>query len=242
VLYKAEVGASLTYQGDDPSLYARSFTQQTRVNDADLGPLIDLMRFITEVDNATFERELSEHLDVDSLATYLAINNLLVNTDSLVGMSNNYYLYYDEVAERFTLLMWDGNESLGKMARGGQAATYDIYFSGQSGGEGRMGGGMGGGRNLLVTRFLASAQCMALYEQKLAEVYEMAFTGGALADKTESYAALVRAANASRGLVNEENYDRAVAEVLAFVEQRGDYLATTSLLGGQAAAELTAAQ
>lgn len=240
VLYKAEVGADLAYQGEDPSLYARSFTQQTRVNDADLGPLIELMQFVTEADDATFERELDEHLDVESLATYLAINNLLVNTDSLVGMSNNYYLYYDEVTGRFTLLMWDGNESLGKMGRGGQAATYDLYFSGQDGGGGRMGGGVGGGRNILVTRFLASEKFMALYEQKLAGVYEAAFASGAMAAKIEEYAALVRAANARRSLVATDSYDQAVAQVLAFVEQRGAYLATTPLLGGQAMAQLAA--
>ncbi len=46
VLYKAEIGASLTYAGDDPSNYSNSFTQETRENDADMAPLIEFMKFL----------------------------------------------------------------------------------------------------------------------------------------------------------------------------------------------------
>ena len=35
ILYKAELGSTLSYVDEDPSSYANSFTQQTRVNDAD---------------------------------------------------------------------------------------------------------------------------------------------------------------------------------------------------------------
>jgi spore coat protein CotH len=60
--------------------------------------------FLEQADDATFESELPDFLDVESFAAYLAVNNLLVNTDSIAGMNNNYYLYYDETVERFTLL------------------------------------------------------------------------------------------------------------------------------------------
>jgi spore coat protein CotH len=168
VLYKAEVGSTLSYEGEDPSSYANSFTQQTRVNDADLAPLIAFMRFLDQADDATFESELPDYLDVDAFATYLAVNDLLVNTDSIIGMNNNYYLYYDAAAERFTLLMWDANESMGKL---GGSTTYDLYFNNSQGGQGCRGGGpgggMGGGRNTLLTRFMASERFRALYEEKL---------------------------------------------------------------------------
>jgi spore coat protein CotH len=227
VLYKAELGSTLAYQGEDPSAYASRFTQQTRVNDADLAPLIALMRFLSESDETTFERDLPAYLDVDSFATYLAINNLLVNVDSIAGMNNNYYLYYDDAAQRFTLLMWDGNESLGKLAASNQATTYDLYYQDRQGMGGRM-----GGSNLLVTRFLANPAFGALYEQKLEEVYRQAFVGGAIVEQIEQYSTLVRQVCQERGLADVELYDRAVVSVLDFVARRAAYLATTSLLGG----------
>lgn len=243
ILYKAELGATLSYQGEDPSAYATSFTQQTRVNDADLAPLIKFMRFLDESDDATFASELPDYLDVEAFATYLALNNLLVNTDSIAGMNNNYYLYYDDLAERFTLLMWDANESLGKLSGGGQAASYDLYFQTQSqpgmGGGRRMGlgggRGLGGGANTLVTRFMATPSFLALYEQKLQEVYQAAFASGALTQQIEQYATLVRQTNQERALVNSASYEAAVTQVLNFVAQRSAYLASTTLLGGQSA-------
>jgi spore coat protein CotH len=224
VLYKAEVGANLNYLGEDPSAYARSFTQQTRQNDADLAPLIAFTRFLSQSDDATFEKELPNHLDVESFAAYLAINSVLVNNDSIIGMSNNYYLYYDDISGRFTLLMWDANESLGKMG-GGQAANFDIYNLTQNAMGRRM-----GGPNLLVTRFMSNASFKAMYEETVKQVYQVAFASGAMAGQVEKYADLVRQANAERDLVGSDNYDRAVNKVLDFITQRGQYLAGLPLI------------
>lgn len=229
ILYKAEVGSTLSYEGEDPSSYADSFTQQTRVNDADLAPLIAFMRFLDQSDDAAFESELPDWLDVDSFATYLALNNLLVNTDSMIGMNNNYYLYYDEVEERFTLLMWDANESLSKL---GGNTTFDLYFENTGIGRGVAPGGMGGGENTLITRFMASDKFKTLYEGKLKEVYEKAFVSGAMTETIEKYSSLIRSVNDERDLVEIEAYDRAVEKVTNFILQRMEYLETTDLLGG----------
>jgi spore coat protein CotH len=227
ILYKAEVGSTLSYEGEDPSSYADSFTQQTRVNDADLAPLIAFMRFLDQSDDATFESNLLKYLDVDSFATYLAVNASLVNTDSMIGMNNNYYLYYDDESGQFTLLMWDANESLGKL---GGSATYDISLTNtQSGFGGR--GGMGGSQNALLERFMASDKFKTLYEEKLRLVYQEAFISGAMTGTVERYSALIHSANKERGLVALTAYDQAVEKVLYFINQRMEYLETTELLG-----------
>ena len=230
VLYKAEVGSTLSYVDENPSSYARSFSQETRVNDADFAPLIAFMRFLDQSDDASFESDLPKWLDVDSFAAYLALNNLLVNTDSMIGMNNNYYLYYEESQARFTLLMWDANESLSKL---GGNASYDLYFASTDGpgGRGGPGGGMGGGENVLMERFLANPTYKALYEQKLAEIYPVLFESGALSAEAERFSALIHSVNDERGLVEADAYDAAVTKVLTFINQRKAYLETTALLG-----------
>jgi spore coat protein CotH len=229
VLYKAEVGSSLTFISDDPSSYARSFSQETRLNDADLAPLVEFMRFLTESDEATFESELPHYLDVDAFASYLAITNLLVNLDSIAGMNNNYYLYYDDVADRFTLLYWDGNESLGGLGMS-TSAGFDLYFEGQ-----QMMRSPGGSANILLERFLANQTFKALYEKKLQQVFEQVFTSGAIFDQVETYSALIRRAsrsvNAERSLVDLSAYEQSVQAVVDFLTQRLDYLQSSELLG-----------
>jgi spore coat protein CotH len=229
VLYKAELNATLSYQGEDPSAYADSFTQETRKKEADMGPLIAFLQFLSESDEATFASQLPDYLDVESFAAYLAANNLLVNTDSMAGMGNNFYLYYDDVSGRMTVLYWDGNESLGKL---GGSASYDLYFEGGSG----MGmfGRMGRSSNTLITRFLGVEEFKALYEASLEQIYQAAFASGAIEQQIEKYAGVVRQANQERSqersLVDGDVYEQAVADVLEFITQREFYLRGTALL------------
>ncbi len=231
VLYKAEIGSTLNYKGDDPSSYAESFTQQTRVNDADLLPLISFTQFLEEADDETFEEELPKWLDVDSFALYLALNAMVVNNDSMIGMNNNYYLYYDDEIEQFTVLMWDTNESFGKI---GGNANYDISLTDIStvvpGGRGGKGGGIGGGENLLISRFMDNATFTALYEQKLELVYETIFQNDVLTDQVNEYAELIHSVNDERNLVNLDSYDLAVDNFLAFISQRQAYLQSNPII------------
>ncbi|MCW5878537.1 MAG: CotH kinase family protein [Anaerolineales bacterium] len=222
VLFKAEIGATLSYEGEQPSRYADSFTQQTRVNDADLLPLIRFMRFLDEADDATFDAELANYLDVDAFATYLAVNAILVNNDSMIGMNNNYYLYYDEQTSLMTVMLWDTNESLGKLG-GNSTADLSLTSAGRSIG-GRGGGGLGGGQNALLSRFTANQRFMALYQHKLQQVYEAAFASGTLLEKIDEYASLINAADAERNLVDEDAYTTAAQQVRTFIQQRLDYL------------------
>lgn len=227
ILYKAEMGSSLTYKGDDPSSYAKSFSQETQKKNADSAPLIEFAKFLTESDEVSFEQELPDRLDVDSFASYLAINNLLVNKDSMADMNNNYYLYYDDIDEKFTVLMWDANESLGKLGGGSQSANYDLYFSNNQQGNNRM---PGGGKNILIQRFLENTHFKALYEEKLSEAYQKVFVSGSITDQVNAYADLLRDAVASRNLVELEKFNTAIEKDLSFISQRYEYLLTTDLL------------
>jgi spore coat protein CotH len=259
VLYKVQqVGNSFSYLGEDPSLYDRAFEQKTAVNDADLAPLIDFLRFVSQSTDEEFARDLPQWLDVDAFASYLAVNNLLVNYDSLAGMGNNYYLYYDYTEERFTILAWDTNESLGKISMGGRA-DLDLYWQAVGSRFGRMfdeaepsegetapvddqpnaGGGnprgpagrMGRGNHLLKERFFDISEFLALYEEKLQASYQQVFLDDLLTAKIEEYAKLVTAYNQEHGLVDQTAYDAAVQDVLDFVAQRREYLSSTELLG-----------
>jgi spore coat protein CotH len=259
ILYKVQkIGNSFTYLGEDPALYDGIFEQKTAVNDADLAPLIDFLRFVSESTDEEFARDLPGWLDVDAFAYYLAVNNLLVNNDSLAGMGNNYYLYYDYQEERFTILAWDTNESLGKISMGGRT-NMDLYWQAVGSMFGRMldaaepltenetaspvaqpntqnrnprgpGGQMGRGNHLLKDRFLGTTEFLALYEEKLQTLYQQIFVDDLLTAKIDEYAALVTAYNQEHNLVDQADYDAAVQDVLDFVAQRYEFLQTTELL------------
>lgn len=115
ILYKAGNFVGFEYKGEDPTLYTDLFEQKTNVNDDDLAPLIRFMKFVSESSDEAFETELSNWLDMDSFIRMMALDNLLDNNDSFVGMGSNYYLYYDKDTKKFAFLSWDMNLAMGSM-------------------------------------------------------------------------------------------------------------------------------
>ena len=115
ILYKAWNFVDFSYQWEDPTLYADSFSQKTRVNDYDLSPLIRMLKFVTESDDEEFEEKIDNYIDVESVLTLLAIDDFVWNNDSFGWMWSNYYLYYHLWEQRFYLLTWDQNLAFGGM-------------------------------------------------------------------------------------------------------------------------------
>lgn len=123
VLYKAEAGGDYSYRGEDPAAYEDVFDQET--GEEDLTPLIDFLEFLDTSDDATFAAELDQHLDVDAFATYLALQDLIGNTDDIDGPGNNSYLRYDATTGRFTVVTWDLNLAFGGLGGGGMMRGLD---------------------------------------------------------------------------------------------------------------------
>ncbi|MEH6820685.1 MAG: CotH kinase family protein [Dietzia psychralcaliphila] len=137
-LYKADANSRFEYVGDDQSDYSDQFTPINSQGDGTLQPIIDLLRWVDSADDEEFAAELDQWIDVDSLATYLATQNLLSNFDDMAGPGQNYYLWYDLESTKFTVVSWDLN-----MAMSGDTAAGpdDTVSMGGPGGGGRMAGG-----------------------------------------------------------------------------------------------------
>jgi len=115
ILYKAQSGGDYSYRGDDPESYTDVFSQKSPSGEDDLTPLIDFLQFLDESDDETFAAELSEHLDVDAFATYLAMQDIVGNSDDIDGPGNNSFLRYDSETGAFTVVSWDLNLAFGQM-------------------------------------------------------------------------------------------------------------------------------
>jgi spore coat protein CotH len=245
VLYKAQSGDSFTHLGHDPTAYEGAFTQETATNDADLEPLIDFLEFVDTATDEEFETELEDWLDIDSFVSYVAVNNLLVSVDSMPGNGNNYYLWYDEGDDRFTVLAWDLNESFGGFWMSSVSSTELLPdWSNLTGSEGQIPGGggrpaggigdeaaAGGGgdvtfdyNNPLVDRFLATESFLAAYEERYAELVDILFRDDVVAGLIDEYSALLTDSNADRQFVTDTELASAVASKQQWVANRAAFL------------------
>lgn len=195
LLYKAEAEGDYSYRGDDPEAYAEAFDQEA--GDDDLTPLIAFLKFINEADDATFAAELSQYLDVESFATYLAFQDLIDNFDDISGPGNNSYLRYDESTGLMTVVSWDLNLAFGQSPGGGGG-------DGGGGGGQRPGGGgqapgddgaVGGGSqsNVLADRFLADPDFAALYDAAAVELSETLYASGLAQNILDAWVELLKA-------------------------------------------------
>jgi spore coat protein CotH len=173
-------------------------------------PLIELLDFLNNSDDTTFASNLADRVDVDAFARYLAVQELIANTDDIDGPGNNSYLRYSAETGRFTIVAWDLNLAFGSMGRGlaGQSGARGAPEGGaQEGveppagmqppdgatGERPTGGGPGAGRsNPLVQRFNANAEFAARYDAALTDLRASLYASGAAAEILARRAAVLR--------------------------------------------------
>jgi spore coat protein CotH len=175
VLYKSLSTGRFQYLGEDPLAYENAFRQITRNREYDLAPLIALLKWVSESDDAEFDERLDEYVDVTALARYLALHNLLLDFDDMGGPGQNSYLWYDLDTERFTVVTWDVNLSLSGTVNQGP-------LEGGIPGAARGPGGVAAGTNPLKSRFLASTKFQQVYLQEYRKIYDDLLTKGAALD------------------------------------------------------------
>lgn len=178
ILYKAEAQGDYSYRGDDSASYTGVFeVEATTSGQDDYSPLIAFLKFINQSDDATFAAELGQHLDVAAFTTYLAVQDLVVNSDDIDGPGNNSYLRCDTATGVFTVVAWDQNLSFGGM---GGAMGRGAGQRPANGGGGAIAGGNAGGRggNILAQRFKANTDLNAAYVAELAALKTKLYAGG----------------------------------------------------------------
>ncbi|NUT37686.1 MAG: spore coat protein CotH [Hamadaea sp.] len=252
VLYKALATSSFTYQGEDPTAYEDDFKQINNKGSHDLQPVIDLLKWVNEASDADFAAHLDEHVDVESFAAYVALQNLLLNSDDMAGPGRNYYLWYDLDTATFRVLSWDHNLTFsGSADQGPHDATGMFGGRGMGGGfqlpegmelpegftppqgeqpggaGGPRGGGIGGG-NKLKERFLAADAFTAVYDKTYRELYQKLYASGAALKALDSATSAIAKAPGYDAASVKTDADR----LRATIQQRTTSLAKDKVITG----------
>jgi len=114
--------AGLEYIGDAPESYRSMFEIKNKDNRGSWDALINLTKVLNTTPPDQLQTALAPILDVDGALKFLALDNVLANSDGYWTRGSDYYLYLDEKG-RFHVLPGDTNEALspegGRGGRGG---------------------------------------------------------------------------------------------------------------------------
>jgi spore coat protein CotH len=232
-LYKAESTGDYSYRGDDLDAYDEVFDQEAGKDNTDLSPLIDFLGFINNSDDATFVAELEQWLDIDSFATYLAMQELIDNQDDIDGRGNNSYLHYNTDTGEFTVVAWDHNLAFGLTPGPGDRADLPSDFAAGGFDEAPAPGDIGAGTrppggpeerpggqgtpgapgleksNVLVERFLANDAWSALVETQTEELRAELYDSGVAEQILSDWSDIV----AASGLVDAATIESEAAQI-----------------------------
>jgi hypothetical protein len=113
LLLKPEMGFGLPYEGEDFKKYEDRYRPKTKGTEKTWRRLVEFTRLIHKADDATFEREIENVLDVEAFLRFVAANGLLANTDSFLSTGHNFFMYVHPKTLKVHFVPWDLNLSIG---------------------------------------------------------------------------------------------------------------------------------
>jgi hypothetical protein len=105
--------SQLNWLGDSVADYESNYELKTSAVAGAWERLISLIDNLNHTTDNAFQETIENRIHVDRALWYMALNNIVVNTDDYVGAGHNYYLYFDPADQRMNILPWDLNESFG---------------------------------------------------------------------------------------------------------------------------------
>ena len=100
----------LVYLGDDPAEYKRVYEIKTKDDAKSWKDFINLCRVLNQTETNKLEAALSSILNIDGVLRFLALENVLINSDGYWIRSSDYNIYQDEKG-KFHIVPHDANET-----------------------------------------------------------------------------------------------------------------------------------
>jgi spore coat protein H len=196
----ARVG--VPYLGDTWSAYTNIYRPERPPTAAEQERVMAFARLVNLAPAAEFRAEIAAFLDLEAFLRFVAVNALLVNHDSFLRGSHNYYLYLDPTDQRFRFIPWDQDLSLASFG-GSAGVELDLLRPWST-------------DNPLLQRILGDAVHAARYRAILQDLATRVFTRDRLLDLLGRLEVLVAAPLAAEH---------------AAAAGRGDYFAGNTRLG-----------
>lgn len=110
--------AGLSYLGEDVAAYRKKYDLKTKDDPKVWAALIRLCKVITETPSDKLEVVLRPLLDLDETISFLAIENVLINSDGYWTRASDFELCLDEKL-KFHIVPYDSNETFNRPERRG---------------------------------------------------------------------------------------------------------------------------
>jgi spore coat protein CotH len=202
---KAPVFKPVTYHlfedlGNDWSAYAAIYDPKTKATPEQQRRVIDFARLVSHANDAEFASRLSDFLDLDEFARFLAVQVLLSNYDGIFSTGQNFYFYLDPRSNKFGFIPWDLDLAwgafflLGSKKERERASIWHPWV----------------GENRFLERVMAVEEFRGIYRAHLEDFLERLFVPARLHQRVDEMAAVVRGPIAAESDFRLNKFEQAV--------------------------------
>jgi spore coat protein CotH len=121
---------ALNYNGDDPEAYKSLYEAKSNENDRAWADLIRVCRDLETIPTEGLDQRLDRILNVDRALWFLAMDNVLIDSDGYYTRGSDYMIYQEPKFGRFHLLPYDSNETFRYPGGGGRGGGTAIRVEG----------------------------------------------------------------------------------------------------------------
>lgn len=179
---------SLNYLGDDLADYRPLYEAKSNASDQAWTDLVRLCRELDTVPVESLDTRLDRVLDVDRVLWFLAMDNVLIDSDGYYARGSDYLVYQEPRYGRFHLLNYDSNETFRYPGGGGPGGRSGISVEGVK--LSPFAGEENSGRPLLH-RLMANKRIRARYVAHVRTIVEEWLVSGRLEEKLSEYHRLI---------------------------------------------------
>jgi spore coat protein CotH len=212
-IFKPVTPSLFTDLGADWAAYNQIYDPKgTNVPEEHKAAVMELARFVTRADDATFAAGIGKFIDLPEFARFMAVMVYLSDLDGILGPGQNLYLHLHPKSGQFAFIPWDQDHSWGQFNRASQEQRdrLSIHRPWQ-------------GDNFFLERMFKVEAFKKLYLARLDEFGKTIFSPERIAHQVDEIAAVIRPAVQEESESKLARFDKVVA---------GELLATPGPFGG----------
>ncbi len=104
--------------GEDWKNYNQAYDPKSALSDDQKRRVIGFSKFVSTASDGDFAARITEYLDIDNFARYMAVTTWLTDLDGILGPGQNFYLYLHPKTQKFLFIPWDQDQPFGQFPRG----------------------------------------------------------------------------------------------------------------------------
>jgi spore coat protein H len=186
--------------GDEWKNYNQTYDPKGDVSEEQKRRVMEFSKFVSTASDGEFAGKISDFVDIENNARYMAITTWLTDLDGILGPGQNYYVYLHPKTQKFHFIPWDQDQPFGQFPRGTEEQRENLSIHKPWTGE-----------NRFMERVYKTESFKTIYLANLRELNNSVFQPERIEGQVNQLGFVIREAIQEESAERLAEFDKAVA-------------------------------